>query len=91
MRTRRNTRRRGGGKNGYFNIRTLKSIVKLGVAGMVAMYLANWIMSIGMVGTTITQVSNITGLSVANITYAIKGTTIATVAIRLHKFLDTKM
>jgi len=100
MGNRMRTRRRGGAKksnnlsfkklskNKLFSISSLKSIIKLGVSGMTAMYLANWLMTIGAVGSTISQIASLTGLSIANISYAVKGTTIAAVAIRLDKYLE---
>ena len=86
---RRKVSKRSG--NGIFSISTLKSLVKLGVAGMVAMYLASWFMALNVVSSTSAQIATITGLTKANIAYAIKGTTLATVAIRFHKELDKMM
>ena len=74
--------------NGIFSIKTLKSLIKFGVAGMVAMYLASWFMALNVVSSTSAQIAAITGLTKANIAYAIKGTTLAAVAIRFHKELD---
>ena len=77
--------------NGIFSVSTLKSLVRLGVVGMVAMYLANWFMTLTVVSSTTTQIAAVTGLSQANIAYAVKGGTIATVALRFNKFLEKSL
>ena len=79
------------GSNNIFSINTLKSLISLGIAGMVAMYLASWFMALNVVSATSAQIATITGLTKTNIAYAIKGTTLATIAIRFHKVLDKMM
>ena len=93
---RRNTRRskrskRSKSSNGIFSIKTLKSLVRLSVVGMVAMYLANWFMTLTVVSSTTTQIASVTGLSQSNIAYAVKGGTIATVALRFNKLLEKSL
>ena len=82
------SRSKSKSSNGIFSVKTLKSLVKLSVVGMVAMYLASWFMTLNVVSSTTSQIATITGLTKANIAYAIKGTTLAAVAIRFHKELD---
>jgi len=71
-----------------FSIKTLKSIVKLGVTGMVAMYVATWLVSIGAVTSVAGEIASVIGISKNSVLYAAKGTTVAAVALRLHKELE---
>ena len=83
--------KRSRSSNGVFSINTLKALVRLGVVGMVAMYLANWFITLNVVSSTTTQISSVTGLSQSNISYAVKGGAIATVALRFNKFLEKSL
>ena len=74
--------------NGIFSIKNLRSLIRLSVVGMVAMYLASWFMTLNVVSSTTTQIASVTGLSSANIAYAVKGGTIATIALRFNELLE---
>ena len=82
--------RKGGGKKGSngFSTKTLKAIVKLGVTGMVAMYVATIIVNTGAVTSIAGQIANIIGISKEAVLYAAKGTGVAAIALRLHKEIE---
>ena len=82
------SRSKSKSSNGIFSVKTLKSLVKLSVVGMVAMYLASWFMTLNVVSSTTSQIASVTGLSTTNIAYAVKGGTIATVALRFNELLE---
>ena len=83
-RAKRSKRRSSSG----FSIKTLKSIVKLGVTGMVAMYVATWLVSVGAVTSVAGEIASVIGISKNSVLYAAKGTTVAAIALRLHKELE---
>jgi hypothetical protein len=66
---------------------TLRQIVKLGVTGMVAMYVATIIVNVGAVSAIAGKVAKIIGISKSSVMYAAKGTGVAGIALRLHKEL----
>ena len=84
----RSKRKAGRKSSSGFSIKTLKSIVKLGVTGMVAMYVATWLVSIGAVTSVAGEIASVIGISKSSVLYAAKGTTVAAVALRLHKELE---
>ena len=86
-RTRRKSKRKTRKGNG-FSTKTLKQIVKLGVTGMVAMYVATLLVNISVVSSVAGKIASIIGISKDAILYAAKGTGIAAIALRLHKELE---
>ena len=86
-RTRRKSKSKGSKGNG-FSTKTLKQIVKLGVTGMVAMYVATVLVNIGAVSSVAGKIASIIGISKDSVLYAAKGTGVAAIALRLHKELE---
>ena len=87
--SRRSVRKFGGSKSSNgFSAKSLKSIVKLGVTGMVAMYVATIIVNTGAVTSIAGQIASIIGISKEAVLYAAKGTGIAAIALRLHKEIE---
>ena len=70
-----------------FSNSTLKQVVKLGVTGMVAMYVATILVNIGAVSAVAGKIAKVIGLSKGTVMYAAKGTGVAAIALRLHKEL----
>ena len=87
-RAKRSKRKTGRKSSSGFSIKTLKSIVKLGVTGMVAMYVATWLVSIGTVTAVAGEIASAIGISKSSVLYAAKGTGVAAIALRLHKELE---
>ena len=88
-RSNRRSSRRSMQKGGQiFNDPTLNEVVKLGIAGMVAMYVATILVNIKAVGTIASSLSQILGISRAAIMSATKGVGVAGVAVKLHKELS---
>ena len=85
-RTRRKSKRKGNKGNG-FSTNTLKQVVKLGVTGMVAMYVATLLVNTSAVSSVAGKIANIIGISKDAVLYAAKGTGVAAIALRLHKEL----
>ena len=87
-RSKRSKRKTGSKSSSGFSLKTLKSIVKLGVTGMVAMYVATWLVSIGAVTSVAGEIASAIGISKSSVLYAAKGTGVAAIALRLHKELE---
>ena len=85
-RSTRKTRRKSSHK-ATLNTSTLKQIVKLGISGMVAMYVATILVNVGAVSAIAGRVAKIIGISKDSVMYAAKGTGVASIALRLHKEL----
>ena len=60
-RTRRKSKSKGRKGNG-FSTKTLKQVVKLGVTGMVARYVATLLVNIGVVSSVAGKIANIIGI-----------------------------
>ena len=86
--TRRKSARKSGHGQALFNVNTLKKVVKLGVTGMVAMYVATILVNVKTVSSVAGQIATIIGLPKADVLYAAKGTGVAGIALRLHKELE---
>ena len=76
------------GRGASINVKALNQIVKLGITGMVAMYVATILVNIGAVSTVAGRIAKIIGLSKESVIYAAKGTGVAAIALRLHKELE---
>ena len=89
-RSSRKTKRSGRskGRGALINVKALKQIVRLGITGMVAMYVATILVNIGAVSTVAGRIAKIIGLSKESVIYAAKGTGVAAIALRLHKELE---
>jgi len=86
-RSSRKTKRKSSKGSIPFSASTLKKIVKLGVTGMVAMYVATILVNIGAVSAVAGKIAKIIGISKDSVMYAAKGTGVAAIALRLHKEL----
>ena len=95
---RKSVRKFGGRRRGHrssrkstngFSAKTLKAIVKLGVTGMVAMYVATVIVNTGAITSIAGNIASIIGISKDAVLYAAKGTGVAAIALRLHKELES--
>ena len=86
-RTKRKSRSKGRNGNG-FSTKTLKQVVKLGVTGMVAMYVATLLVNMSAVSSVAGKIASIIGISKEAVLYAAKGTGVAAIALRLHKELE---
>ena len=81
--------KRNSGRGSSVNLKVLRQIVKLGITGMVAMYVATILVSIGSVSNVAGRIAKIIGISKDSVMYAAKGTGVAAIALRLHKELET--
>ena len=79
--------RRKASKGVSLPTKTLKQVVKLGISGMVAMYVATILVNVGAVSNVAGKIANIIGISKESVMYAAKGTGVAAIALRLHKEL----
>ena len=86
-RSSRKTKRKSSKGSTTFSASTLKQIVRLGVTGMVAMYVATILVNVGAVSAIAGKVAKIIGISKSSVMYAAKGTGVAGIALRLHKEL----
>ena len=86
-RSTRKTKRKSSRGASPLNTSTLKQIVKLGITGMVAMYVATILVNVGAVSAIAGKVAKIIGISKSSVMYAAKGTGVAGIALRLHKEL----
>lgn len=74
-------------RSASLNTNTLKQIVRLGITGMVAMYVATILVNVGAVSSIAGRIAKIIGISKDAVLYAAKGTGVAAIALRLHKEL----
>jgi len=86
--TKRSGHSNGRGRGALINVKALKQIIRLGITGMVAMYVATILVNIGAVSTVAGRVAKIIGISKESVIYAAKGTGVAAIALRLHKELE---
>ena len=86
-RSSRKTKRKSSRGASPFSAGTLRQIVKLGVTGMVAMYVATILVNVGAVSAVAGKIAKIIGISKDSVMYAAKGTGVAAIALRLHKKL----
>ena len=77
---------RGGGL--AFKDPVLDELVKLGISGMIAMYVATILVSVPVVSSVAGSIAPIIGLSKGQILSAAKATGVAGVAVKLHKNLS---
>ena len=66
----------------------LDELVKLGISGMVAMYVATILVSVPVVAKIAGSIASIIGLSKGQVLSAAKATGVAGVAVKLHKNLS---
>ena len=85
-RSKRKSKRKSSG-GAALSTKTLKQVVRLGVTGMVAMYVATILVNVGAVSAIAGKVAKIIGVSKDVVIYAAKGTGVAAIALRLHKEL----
>ena len=82
------TKRRSKIGGASLDVKTLKKVVKLGIVGMVAMYVATLLVNMSTVSSVAGKIASIIGISKDAVLYAAKGTGVAAIALRLHKELE---
>ena len=68
----------------------LDAVIKYGIAGMTAMYVANILVSVGAVGSVIKSLSAATGISAGKLMKAAGATSVAAVAKKVYDAMDDK-
>jgi len=88
----RNNKRKSlsGGKKILKEWPQLDKVIKYGIAGMTAMYVANILVSIGTVGSVIKSLAAATGISSSRLMNAAGATSLAAVAKRVYDAMDDK-
>ena len=88
----RNNKRKSlsGGKKVLKEWPQLDAIVKYGISGMTAMYVANILVSVGAVGSVVKSLSAATGISSTKLMKAAGATTVAAVAKKVYDAMEDK-
>ena len=77
-----------GGKKVLKEWPQLDKVIKYGIAGMTAMYVANILVSIGAVGSIVNSLAAATGISAKRLMNAAGATTVAAVAKKVYDAMD---